>query len=500
MLDGIKNLFSSSKSGSSWEWPDVTKWAPDTSNWGWPDTSKWPLPDVSKWTLPDTSKIGIPNFVKEISAPDLSSVEVFLWDHKEWVAAAVTTVVSIVVLKKYCDRCTAQKAAALKAQQAAQAAQRERQQQAERQKSDEAARREREAAEARARQAEPLGVAFTKSLHTAVASFTPPPSQQPPPKEAVAFVIDISGSMAPESGTEEELHRLETAKRATNTYVDCAQQVMDRVPGADYQFSVSVFNDKARTEVKPTKLLPKRPDIAKTITTAVSRLTAAGQTDIQAGLDEGVKNITTMVDDRQKFESQKIDSTLMLLSDGGSKLPADKLAESQDALKRRKTRVISLGLPGHDEGPMAAIVTDAKANQKFGTYEEVKDGNQLPARFAQEFRRVYPSFHDLSIASPLPAKAWKVNGKSVERVTNERPPRSFIKVADNVPEGGVELSIEIETSLAASLNDLTLDVHFKDRQGREGHIPLSMECDGRIRPEVHAKVKAATQSAARAAS
>lgn len=198
----------------------------------------------------------------------------------------------------------------------------------------------------------------------------------------LAIVLDISGSMLDEN-------RMTHAK-------DALIKSLQELPEKTY-FSLVVFNNEARVAVDPVQIDSRS---RQRIVTTISNLTAAGGTDIEAGLVKGYGTLT-------QFPKTAV-SRLLLLTDGVSTVGATSpkaLAEKSGTAYIDGARISTIGIGyGTNEEVLREIAQKGQGHYYFAATPQV-----LTGYLRDDLRSVIsPVAKDVSIHLKA-APGWKLN-------------------------------------------------------------------------------------------
>ena len=170
-------------------------------------------------------------------------------------------------------------------------------------------------------------VSLKSSLNVARLDISMAQQERIPPNVTLTFCVDTSGSMK----TEE---RIGAVKRAMNSVLDNAQQVIHQTQGANIAIAVIGFDDKAKIITPMTALIAKDKTVKKQVKESVKKLQCGGSTDILAGLEAAT---STMAE-----ASSKSAHTIILLTDGDNTIVSDRLKKIQATIATKSAALLAL--------------------------------------------------------------------------------------------------------------------------------------------------------------
>lgn len=229
------------------------------------------------------------------------------------------------------------------------------------------------------------------------------------PQNDVVLVIDHSGSMSVET-------KMDDAKDAANAFLDAVDMGIDRV-------GVVGFNQEAR-------LLQEMTGNRSNARAAIDDLTAAGGTDIAAGVDEARRELTGP---RRRTDAS---SVVVLLTDGGSAVQPALRAAEQARLEGARLFTIGFGT-----GANTALLEDMASTPD--DYYFAPTGPDLVTIYRTIAERIAADvlFSTLVVTDLLPVNMDYVAGSGVP--TPEISGRQLTWRLSDVPLSGMSLQYRV---------------------------------------------------------
>ena len=224
----------------------------------------------------------------------------------------------------------------------------------------------------------------------------------------LAVVLDVSGSMSAEDGTEKS--RLEWAK-------DALVQTIEELDEADY-LSIVLFDTNSEILVRPTPVRDKQALITK-----VKALKTRGSTNLEAGLRDGFTLVRENVARLPGHEHRVI-----LVSDAGLNTGVTDTASLERLVTDQAARGIGLTALGVGENFHQSVI-HAISKSRGGNYLFVQSGEDM-LRFFESFDYlVTPAAHEFNVSAIVQGiGAELVRAYGVTTEGGVQPARSLIEL------------------------------------------------------------------------
>lgn len=285
---------------------------------------------------------------------------------------------------------------------------------------------------------------------------------------------------------------LKAVQASVCSVLDYAQSIVNKSPSRRFGVGVVSFSKDANVVTPPSELTPSAREESKAeseegglvsrIKKQVNALVPDGRTEIVKGLSESVTSMEAMVGRYPKGSSH----SLVVLSDG-CVIPkeANQIESFNNSLRGLFTRIKKIGAKFFVIGignhkALDQIAKQAKSIAGHGEYvciNDVREQDSVSRTLKQVYAESVPSYL-AGITSSLPAGTWSVNN-SPSTQCKEDSGCFFGLLPDEPSTHNVEISLPtLKTDI--DLSQVGFDLHYSDRDHREGHIHIPWNPNSRI--------------------
>lgn len=322
-------------------------------------------------------------------------------------------------------------------------------------------------------------VTLVSSLDRAILRIAVPKAQVRATNAALTFCIDTSGSMRDE-------RRLEIIQEALGAILEHAQGVVNKSSEARIGISIVKFENASevvtpfsRVESSQGKK-PEETEVSK-IKGKIQGLKPGGGTDILAGLDKAVEELTKTA--RSYPQSSH---TLVLLTDGGSGIDSKRLAAVHQRLMSNNARLFAIGIGNsHEKDKMKQIVGDEKSAFRGEYFDTTQPGVTIEGSINMIYQQAIASFKGLTLTSPqLPQGRWTI-ANATRTIVNGQQERFDLGSQDEgtVISRGIRIHSE-QLPAPVDLSEVMFNISFIDPRGRRGTLTLPWGPTTNIDPQL----------------